>query len=198
MLLKVRSPSYPKHGPRKNFNSYSTKRTLIHVHTVHTHSDPLRIPPPNRLPRVPLRHRPVPRTPPRPIDLADRLPLRLDKRRERTEPRARVRTPADARQRDRPVVDHDTNVGLGCLSVVVRRGTREHWRRVSTLPRDYERNLRWNWTLVANGARSDTLNDRCAGMWSAGSGPDAASVVRFSAVRTVQHAWVSCAQSCHR
>lgn len=47
------------------------------------------------------------------------------------------------------------------------------------------KNLRWNWTLVANGARSDTLNDRFAGMWSAGSGPDAVSVVRFSAVRTV-------------
>jgi hypothetical protein len=62
--------------------------------------------------------------PPLPIDLADRHPLHLDKRREWTEPRVRVRTSADARQRDRTVVDHDTNVGR--LSVVARSGAREN------------------------------------------------------------------------
>ena len=91
--------------------------------TIRAHSNLLRIPPPNRLPRVPLRHLPFPSTPPLPVDLADRRPLRLDERRERTEPRGRGRTSADARQRDRPVVDHDTNVGRLC---VVRGRTRKN------------------------------------------------------------------------
>lgn len=38
--------------------------------------------------------------------------------------------------------------------------------------------------LVAKGASSDTLNDRSAGIWSAGSGPDAAKLERLRAVIT--------------
>lgn len=40
--------------------------------------------------------------------------------------------------------------------------------------------------FVANGASSDTLNDRFSGMWSYGSGPVAAKVVKFNAVMTRQ------------
>jgi len=44
--------------------------------------------------------------------------------------------------------------------------------------------LRWNWTLVAKGASSDTLKDRLLGIRSKGRGPVAAKLVRFRAVRT--------------
>lgn len=42
----------------------------------------------------------------------------------------------------------------------------------------------WKCTLVAKGARCETLNDRFAGMWSYGRGPSAAKFDRLSAVKT--------------
>jgi hypothetical protein len=45
--------------------------------------------------------------------------------------------------------------------------------------------IRWNWTLVENGASCETLKDWLAGMWSYGSGPEAAKLVRLRAVITI-------------
>lgn len=47
------------------------------------------------------------------------------------------------------------------------------------------RSVRWNWTLVAKGARCAVRNARLCGMWVAGSGPSFAKLVKFSAVSTV-------------
>ena len=49
----------------------------------------------------------------------------------------------------------------------------------------YGHNTRWKCTFVAKGAKCETLNDLCSGMWSAGREPSAAKFVRFKAVRTV-------------
>ena len=47
-------------------------------------------------------------------------------------------------------------------------------------------NLRWNCTLVANGANWETLNERSFGMCVSGRGPVAANEVKLSAVMTLK------------
>jgi len=47
--------------------------------------------------------------------------------------------------------------------------------------------IHWNWTLVANGASSDTRKVRSWSMCVYGNGPDAANVVSLRAVMTEQN-----------
>ena len=86
----------------------------------------------------------------------------------------------DRSQRDDAVVDDDANLWV-CGGVA-----REDYEGCENRSDGEKvRGVRWKCTFVANGARCDTLNVRCFGMWVAGSGPSAARVVKFSAVKTI-------------
>lgn len=68
-------------------------------------------------------------------------------------------------------------------------GVDEHWRTVQIAMLGIEgvwgrEDVRWNWMLVENGASWEALKDCLAGIWSHGSGPDAARLVRFRVVMT--------------
>ncbi len=127
---------------------------------------------------------------PEPVRVRNDLALRVDEDGDRALPVLVLGAAADAGKGHDAVVDDDTNLRVG------RGGAGEHCEgeldddtemgegRGEGERKTGERNVRWNWMLVAKGARCEALNARCSGMRSAGRGPPSAKLVRFNAVMT--------------